>query len=84
MILSILTNLPPPCCRFPAHEYVSGAAKIPTIIYYDRAGNVKAVGAEAVREGIRETAEDEHWVKAEWYVSILYLAARFHTRPGSN
>jgi len=37
-----------------------------------------------MRDGIRETAEDERWVKAEWYVSILYLAAHFHTKPGSN
>ena len=61
-------------CRFPAQEYVSGASKIPTIIYYDRAGNVKAVGAEAAKEGIYEIAEDEHWVKAEWYVLIFSLA----------
>lgn len=53
-------------CRFPAHELVSGASKIPTILYYDQSGKVRAVGAEAAREGILETAEDEHWVKAEW------------------
>ena len=56
----------------------SGASKIPTIIYYDCAGNVKAVGAEAVREGICVTTEDENWVKAKWYVLILFLATRFH------
>ena len=71
-------------CRFPAHEYISGASKIPTIIYYDLAGNVKAVGAEAVQEGIYETAEDEDWVKAEWYVLIFCCAAHFHARLGSN
>lgn len=60
--------------RFPAHEHISGASKIPTIIYYDRAGNVKAVGAEAMKEGIYETAEDEHWVKAEWFK--LHLRSR--------
>ena len=52
--------------RFPAHEHISGASKIPSIIYYDRAGKVRAVGAEAMREGIYEIAEDENWVKAEW------------------
>ncbi|KAF9524963.1 hypothetical protein CPB83DRAFT_944651 [Crepidotus variabilis] len=56
-----------PVTRFPAHEHISGASKIPTIIYYDRAGKVKAVGAEALREGILETAEDEEWTKAEWF-----------------
>ena len=51
--------------RFPAHDH-GGASKIPTIIYYDLGGNVRAVGAEAMREGIYEIAEDENWVKAEW------------------
>jgi hypothetical protein len=53
--------------RFPAHEHISGASKIPTIIYYDRKGKVRAVGAEAMREGIYEMAEEEQWVKAEWF-----------------
>jgi hypothetical protein len=52
--------------RFPAHEHVSGVSKIPTVIYYDRSGKVRAVGAEAMKEGIYEVAEDENWVKAEW------------------
>jgi len=52
--------------RFPAHEHIGGASKIPTIIYYDLAGKVRAVGGEATREGIYEIAEDENWVKAEW------------------
>uniref|UniRef100_A0A8H7Y427 Uncharacterized protein n=1 Tax=Psilocybe cubensis TaxID=181762 RepID=A0A8H7Y427_PSICU len=53
--------------RFPAHELISGASKIPTIIYYDQQGKVRAVGAEATREGIFEEAEDGDWVKAEWF-----------------
>ena len=53
-------------CRFPAQEHVSGASKIPTVIYYDLSGKVRAVGTEATKEGIREVAEDEKWVKAEW------------------
>ena len=52
-------------CRFPADPH---ASKIPTIIYYDRAGNVKAVGAQAVQGQVAGT---EHWVKAEWYGSRL-------------
>ena len=53
-------------CRFPAQEHISGASKIPTVIYYDRSGRVKAVGAEAMKEGFYLVAEDENWVKAEW------------------
>ncbi len=52
--------------RYPAQEQVGGDSKIPTIIYYDLSGNVQAVGAEAIREGIIEEAEDEGWIKAEW------------------
>ena len=44
-----------------------GDSKIPTIIYYDQKGQVRAVGAEAIREGIEEEAEDGKWFKAEWY-----------------
>ena len=52
--------------RFPAHEQISGASKIPTVIYYDKGGNMCAAGAEAMREGIYEMAMDEDWVKTEW------------------
>jgi hypothetical protein len=45
---------------------VGGDSKIPTIIYYDAGGNVRAVGAEAVKEGLEEIIEDEGWTKAEW------------------
>ncbi|KAF8805181.1 hypothetical protein BYT27DRAFT_7192862 [Phlegmacium glaucopus] len=53
--------------RFPAHEQTNGASKIPTVIYYDRSGKVRAVGAEAMKEGIYEVVENENWVKAEWF-----------------
>ena len=42
------------------------------------------VGAEAVKQGIYETAADEHWVKAEWYVLIFFLGRPFTHHPGSN
>jgi hypothetical protein len=47
--------------RFPGRGHINSAFKIPTIIYYDRAGKVCAVG-----EDIDEIAEEENWVKAEW------------------
>ncbi|KAF8959248.1 hypothetical protein BDZ97DRAFT_1402193 [Flammula alnicola] len=53
--------------RFPAQEKTGGTSKIPTIIYYDRSGTVRAVGAEAAREGVCEEAADNQWVKAEWF-----------------
>lgn len=54
--------------RFPAHELNSGASKIPTIIYYDQEGQVRAVGAEATQDGIFEAAADGQWFKSEWSV----------------
>ncbi|KAJ3518814.1 hypothetical protein NMY22_g13495 [Coprinellus aureogranulatus] len=56
-----------PVTRFPAHEQISGASKIPTVIYYDKRGNVRAVGAEATRAGIYEMAMQEDWIKSEWF-----------------
>lgn len=61
--------------RFPAQEHVSGSSKIPTILYYDQAGEVRAVGAEAMHEGIFEEAEDGGWMKVEWF--------KLHLRPNS-
>ncbi|KAF9478436.1 hypothetical protein BDN70DRAFT_933388 [Pholiota conissans] len=66
--------------RFPAHEQINGASKIPTVIYYDRSGNVKAVGAEAMAEGMHEQAVDEQWVKAEWFK--LHLRSRIGPGAG--
>ena len=76
-------------CRFPAHEHISGASKIPTVIYYDLSGRVRAVGAEAMKEGIYEIAEEENWVKAEWYTShnimpnyyISFIIPKVQTTP---
>jgi hypothetical protein len=36
---------------------VGGDSKIPILIYYDQDRNVRVVGAEAVREGIKDDAE---------------------------
>ena len=59
--------------RYPEHELISGASKIPTVIYYDMNGKVQAVGAEAMREGVQDLAEDGNWVKAEWFVLSSFL-----------
>ncbi|RXW25679.1 hypothetical protein EST38_g186 [Candolleomyces aberdarensis] len=59
--------------RFPGHEQIRGESKIPTVVYYDSSGKVRAIGAEAMREGISETALDEGWTKAEWF--------KLHIRP---
>ena len=56
--------------RFPAQEHVSGSSKIPTVLYYDKNGDVRAVGAETLIEGIYEMAEEGGWIKVEWFVKF--------------
>ena len=45
--------------RYPAQEHVGGGSKIPSILYYDRQGAVRAVGAEALQDHIIEQGEEE-------------------------
>ncbi|KAH6910157.1 hypothetical protein BKA70DRAFT_1424707 [Coprinopsis sp. MPI-PUGE-AT-0042] len=59
--------------RFPEQVQSAGDCKIPSILYYDHQGNVKAVGAEAVWEGIEGVTEEEGWTKVEWF--------KLHIRP---
>ena len=47
-------------CRFLAQEHIGDASKIPTVIYYDRSGKVRAVDAEAMKESVYVLAEDEN------------------------
>jgi molecular chaperone DnaK (HSP70) len=54
--------------RFPAQENVGGDSKIPSILYYDQDGELRAVGAEALQEHIIEEAEDHGWIKLEWSI----------------
>lgn len=50
--------------RYPGQ--VAGDAKIPTILYYDELGNVRAAGAEALSDNIQHEAEENDWILAEW------------------
>jgi hypothetical protein len=36
-------------------------------LYYDKEGDVRAVGAEAVLDNFLEEAEDNEYVRVEWY-----------------
>ncbi|KZT05474.1 uncharacterized protein LAESUDRAFT_813573 [Laetiporus sulphureus 93-53] len=59
--------------RYPGQEGDKqvGDTKIPTIIYYSKDGQVRAVGAEA--ENSKLDAEDENWKLAKWF--------KLHLRP---
>jgi hypothetical protein len=51
--------------RFPAQN-AGGNAKIPTVLWYDLQGQVRAIGAEALEQKTLENAEDQEWVEAKW------------------
>ncbi|KAI0694608.1 hypothetical protein BC835DRAFT_1274275 [Cytidiella melzeri] len=53
--------------RFPGQEHVAGNSKIPSIMYYDTHGNMKAAGAEADGAAVLAQAEDEGWIKTELF-----------------
>lgn len=56
--------------RFPSHEEgrILSLSKVPSVLYYDSEGNLKAVGAETLAESVKQAAHDEQWTKVEWYV----------------
>ncbi|KAI6124651.1 hypothetical protein EV401DRAFT_1941077 [Pisolithus croceorrhizus] len=60
--------------RYPAQEHLGGDNKIPSILYYDQQHVVRAAGAEALQEHVIEQAEDDNWVKVEWWK--LHLRAK--------
>ena len=52
--------------RFPGQGDARGDAKVPSLLYYDNGGTVRAAGAEVLAESTIETALQEGWTKAEW------------------
>ncbi|KAJ3918140.1 hypothetical protein F5877DRAFT_90847 [Lentinula edodes] len=60
---------------FPAQAKVGGSAKIPSILYYDKEGTVRAVGSEAMEPAFIEQAEEEGFIKVSWF--------KLHLRPDS-
>ena len=50
------------------------------MLYYDKKGEVKAVGAEADSAHAQANAEDEGWVKVELYVHLSISTSK---RPDS-
>jgi hypothetical protein len=52
-------------CRFPGQEHVAGNSKIPSVIYYDQYGSIKAAGAEADTAAMASLAEEQAWIRTE-------------------
>ena len=52
--------------RFPGQESTGGDSRIPSLIYYDEAGSLRAVGAETQQKDIVELAAGEGWARLAW------------------
>ena len=54
--------------RFPGQEGESHArdVKIPSVLYYDKQEKVRAVGAEASLEAVKQQALEEEWTYVKW------------------
>lgn len=60
---------------------MAGSYKIPSIMYYDQDGNMKAGGAEAEGNAMVDLAEDYGWTKAELYALFLILSSGYSISP---
>ncbi|KAG8913882.1 hypothetical protein FRC02_005263, partial [Tulasnella sp. 418] len=48
---------------FECQEHEPSSTKLPTVIFYDRQGNLKAVGNETLDEDIENQARKEDWFR---------------------
>ena len=67
--------------RFPAQALVNGYAKVPSLLYYDKTGNVRAAGVEVLTESVCEAALTEKWTRAESLVINDVKSFVEHTHP---
>ncbi|KAF5373782.1 hypothetical protein D9758_000895 [Tetrapyrgos nigripes] len=70
--------------RFPARHHTSGDAKIPTILWYDHEGKVRAAGAEANDEYIVDLAEQRQWILCKLFKLHVKHPDNSVTRGDSN
>lgn len=52
--------------RFPAQGLAPSDTQVPSLLYYDKKGVVRAAGAEVLAQDVIETALMGGWTKAEW------------------
>lgn len=58
--------------RFPGQEHIVGNTKIPSILYYDKRGEMVAAGAEA--EAMHALAEEQELIKVELCVVSAHIS----------
>ena len=64
-LTSILTD---PVSRFPHQHHADRIEKVPSAIYYDQDGRLRAIGAETSDPDTNAEAADEGWIKVSWQV----------------
>lgn len=55
--------------RFPLQSTLNVKGRVPSLLYYDKNGDVRAAGAEVLAESVVEAALTEGWTKVEWLVA---------------
>ncbi|OSX61860.1 hypothetical protein POSPLADRAFT_1144067 [Postia placenta MAD-698-R-SB12] len=61
--------------RFPGQENAAGNSKIPSVLYYDASGSMRAAGAEAISPAMELEADENSYIFVEWF--------KLHLRPES-
>ncbi|KAG8955790.1 hypothetical protein FRC03_011053 [Tulasnella sp. 419] len=56
---------------YEGQEFQASSTKVPTVIYYDAQGVVKAVGGEIYDPELTTKAEEERWTRVEWFKTLL-------------
>ncbi|KAG8924410.1 hypothetical protein FRC02_010454 [Tulasnella sp. 418] len=56
-------------------------AKVPTVLYYDRAGKLRAVGSETLDKRNIADALEQGWTRVEWFKLLLHLAHELNNAP---
>jgi hypothetical protein len=57
-----------PFSRFPRQHHADRIEKVPSVIYYDQDGQLRAIGAEILDPDTNAEAADEGWIKVAWRV----------------
>ena len=70
--------------RFPGQVKVGDDSKIPSVVCYDKDGNVVAVGSETNADTNPELVEVEGFVRAEWYAPTLFQQTLLNDNIGSS
>ena len=58
--------------RFRGQEDQSSSTKVPSVLYYDLQGHLRASGAEINDPELAFMASDEGWIVVEWCDTFMY------------